>query len=500
MGKMKAFILLQSICVLAAPANRDRTLFKVHDQAQSGFLWTSIGLAVITAFLQGLVTALAFMTESSNYWTFRFRLARIEHWWWTLVSLLLLISLVLIVLSFLSGNNNEAISILALSTATFLTIVQYMIPSWRSRHFIENRWLAWTGSSRTTINAAKARFCGGKTHWQSLAKQVHVGKIKPTPSDWYGWRFWPASGLSYDPTDILRNVELSQSKPLEASADDQRKSIYDIGDTDPRDVSLLWGIEQGFRRRVSRATSSMPIGLLQSRPFTIDGYSGDGLCLAMGILGRNKGLSPRNLVFNAGGGVTGSLENFGTWAPRPNKVLRSYYWKVMDQQYSGLGPSYVAAATETALLIKDISHSAMKAWLQAGLEHQSMILNRDLRNLGSKNKTAELRAHYESSYVSMIISLNYMPSNASNAFSRHVTISRPDLTCLGLLLKARDEPEPVWWNDPFVQGVRRAEINALEGRHWKQSMALLLGLSEWPEGFEDNSSNWGNQTKNPSNF
>ncbi|KAG8533455.1 uncharacterized protein KY384_002238 [Bacidia gigantensis] len=344
------------------------------------------------------------MTESSNYWTFRFRLAKIEHWWWTL---------------------------------------------------------------------------------------VHVGKIKPTPSDWYGWRLWPTNGLSYDPTDILRNVDFSRSKLLEASADDQSKFIYDNGDTDPQDVSLLWGKEQGFRRRVSRATSSMPSGLLQSRPFTVDGYSGDGLCLAMGILGRNKGLNPRNLVFNIVKGVTGSLENFGTWAPRPNKVLRSYYWKVMDQQYSGLGPSYVAAATEIALLMKDIPHSAMKAWLQAGLEHQSMTANQVLRNIKSNNRSAELRAHYESSYVSMIMSLNYMPSNAYNASSRDVTISRPDLTCLGLLLKARDEPKPAWWNDPHIQDARKVEISTLEGRHWKPSVALLLGLSEWPQGFEDNPSNWG---------
>ena len=106
-----------------------QALFVVSRDAQNGFLWSSVGLAVVTALLQGLVASLAFMTESSNYWTFRFRLAKIEHWWWTVVSALLLTSLVLITLSFLAGNNNEAISILALSTATFLTIVQYMIPS-----------------------------------------------------------------------------------------------------------------------------------------------------------------------------------------------------------------------------------------------------------------------------------------------------------------------------------------------------------------------------------
>jgi hypothetical protein len=63
----------------AAPANPNN-LLSVSDETEIAFLWSSIGTAVLTAFLQGMVTALAFMTEDSNYWTFRFRLAKIEHW------------------------------------------------------------------------------------------------------------------------------------------------------------------------------------------------------------------------------------------------------------------------------------------------------------------------------------------------------------------------------------------------------------------------------------
>ena len=264
------------------------------------------------------------MAESSNYWTFRFRIARIEHWWWTAVSALLLASLVLIILSFLAGNNNEAISILALSTATFLTIVQYMISAWRSRKLPENRWLAWTGSSRTSIQASKAVFCGDRTQWPKLVREVSLSNIHSTPSDWYGWRLWPVQGIPEDPTDILRNIDKDGSESLEFEARNPARFIYSTGEQNPKSVSLQWGEQQGFRRRVSRATSSMPSNLLQSRPFTVDGYVGDGLCLAMGILGRNKGLQPKNLVFNMSRAVSTSMEDFGTWAPRPNKVLRSY--------------------------------------------------------------------------------------------------------------------------------------------------------------------------------
>lgn len=487
MKKVSIIFLLQSCPSIAAPVNQ--ALFTVSQQAQNGFLWSSVGLAVLTALLQGSVAALAFMTESSNYWTFRFRLAKIEHWWWTAVSALLLMSLVLITLSFLSGNNNEAISILALSTATFLTIVQYMIPSWRARRFIENRWLAWTGSSRTTIAAWKAAFCGNKDQWERLAKEVHLSHIKQTPSDWYGWRLWPAKGLHYDPTDILRNANSDQSKLFAPDDESRLRFTYQSGDDAPQDVSLLWGEEQGFRRRVSRATSSMPSGLLQSRPFTIDGYAGDGLCLAMGILGRNKGLDPGLLVFNTSKKIATAMENFGTWAPRPNKVLRSYYSKALEEQYGGLGPAYVGAATELALLMMDVPPAATSAWLRAGMEHQSIRWNRELASATSRNKPAELKAHYESSYVSMIISLNYMDGRMETASADERLVSRPDLVCTGLLLKARGEPKPLWWNHSSLADARKTQIDALQG-DWKTSTALLLGLPEWPRGFEEHPSVW----------
>ena len=489
MEKFLFFLLLHSYPSIAAPV--DQALFTVSRQAQNGFLWSSVGLAVLTALLQGLVTALAFMTESSNYWTFRFRLAKIEHWWWTMVSLLLLMSLVLITLSFLSGNNNEAISILALSTATFLTIVQYMIPSWRARRFIENRWLAWTGSSRTSIPASKEAFCGSKSQWERLTKEVHLSNIKQTPSDWYGWRLWPAKGLPHDPTDILRNANADQSKLFATDDEDRLRFTYHPGNDSPRDISLLWGEEQGFRRRVSRATSSMPSGLLLSRPFTVDGYIGDGLCLAMGILGRNKGLIPKSLVFNASKEVETDMENFGTWAPRPNKVLRSYYHKTLDQQYGKITPAYVDAATELALLMMDVPPAATSAWLRAGMEHQSVKWNREIARVASNNKNSEVLAHYESSYVSMIISLNYMDDRMETKSADERLVSRPDIMCTGLLLKARGEPEPLWWNNSSLADARKTQTDALKGENWKTPMALLLGLPEWPSGFEEHQSIWG---------
>jgi hypothetical protein len=133
-------------------------------------------------------------------------------------------------------------------------------------------------------------------------------------------------------------------------------SVYDDGlhgnQNNPHgNVSLRWGEGQGSRRTVSRAISSMPFNLLASRPLTTDGYDGGGLCHAMWVLGRNKGLEPHTLVYDADDSMktahriqrTGPktlstfLENNSTWAPRPRKVLRSYYSKTMKKQYIGLG-------------------------------------------------------------------------------------------------------------------------------------------------------------------
>ena len=108
----------------------------------------------------------------------------------------------------------------------------------------------------------------------------------------------PLQGLSEE----TFNREVSNKGTL-------KPCIYDDG-YDSGQVSLLWGENEGFRRRVSEAVNSMPSTLLKSVPSTFDGFSGTGLCLAMGTLGRNKGKVP------------GELEATSAWYPRPNKVMR----------------------------------------------------------------------------------------------------------------------------------------------------------------------------------
>lgn len=428
-------------------------LFDVNKKAGEAFYWLSIGLAVLTALLQGLVTALAFMTESSNRWTFRFRLALLEHWWWLVVSLLLLASLVMVTLSFVSGNGGDAISVLALSSATFLALVQYTLPAWQYRFYARTRWLAWTGPSRSAIKQNKTKFCGDARAWSRLItlKATELSRLQSTPSDYYGWRLWPVKGIEINPIDVLTLMDSDHDGVIDSEKGERPIGVYPNAEMTSDNASLIWGPDQGFRRVVSRAVSSMPTGLLQTCPSTVDGYDGRGLTNAMGILGRNKGLQPWKLVFHFDSVVSSHMETTSTWAPRPTKVLRSFYKNTLSAQYGGLGEQYVNAAAELALILSDTPYWAVDRWLLTGLEHQSLQKNlfleqNALRTATSAEREEALSAHYHSSYVSMILSMNYMPASMRNRRNaRHFVIGRPDMLCLGILLKAKGRPLPSWW-------------------------------------------------------
>ena len=478
-------------------SNQQYALFKVAEDVGRAFSWISIGLAVLTALFQGLVTALASMTEASNRWTFRFRIALVEHWWWTFVSVLLLASLVMEVLSFVSGNGGAAVDVLALSSATFLAIVQYMVPAWQSRHYIKSRWAAWTGKSRSTIKADMAKYCGDANLWKRFVRQnaQQLSRLQSVPSDDYGWRLWRIEGIQYDPVDVLSAISRSKNAPPDLEKNMTPIGVYQHDTSHGGKGSLLWGQEQGFRRRMSRAVSSMPLSLLRSTPVTVEGYDGKGLTLALGILGRNKGIAPGTLVYCTNHPISTLLENESTWTPRPAKTIRSFYKRTIDSQFHFLGDQYVNAALELALLMADIPPYATDQWLSQSLEHQSLDTNHflsDILQSYSHERDAALKANYESSYVSMIMSLNAMDLRMRQRHgSHHVRLSRPDLLCTGLLLRLREKEEPGWWNDRSVRDWRDEEIKRLPNElDWRPYMAKLLGFKEWPRGFEDSPSIW----------
>jgi hypothetical protein len=289
----------------------------------------------------------------------------------------------------------------------------------------------------------------------------------------------------------------------------------------------------GFRPRVSRTISSVPRSLRSPRPYTNNGFKGEALCLAMGILGRNKGLRPFMLVFDHGDArkkqrginrksnvsITAHLENTSVWYPRPNKVMRSYYYKEMIEQFGGLGDDYVGAATELAVILLDCPARAITKWLSLSLEQQSIELNQLMSGRFSHHydvhaTPAQLQTLYCASYTSMILSLNYFPSNPFTG--RFV---RPDLICFALLWLAEESveefevnsdsgrkktyatgkgaKEPGWWSQRWVGERLDMERKCLDSANieWRHA-AWLLGLTSWPVHL-DHWPKWESVVHNP---
>jgi len=467
----------------------------INPTGKIALLWTSIGLAVLTSFWQGLITTVVAVAEDQGMWTFRFRIARYEHWWWTVVSAMLFTSFCLIVFFFLSGNSSDSLGVLTLSTATAIAIVRYALPAWRNRLYTELRWLAWTGKSRTGVSAEFGKFCGPRSDWMRVLNLNRDKRILPAPSDQWGWAVKPSKGIWQDPTALLQGLD-EKTLSREIRTDGRLGTcIYDDG-YERSQVSLLWGEAEGFRRRVSRAVNSMPSTLLNSFPSTYDGFNGTGLCLAMGILGRNKGLAPFALVFDFQDGrkdasgivrddqsrkVSTELEATSVWFPRPNKVMRSYYHKVMEDQYSGLGAEYIGAAVELGLIFLDCPPEVTRRWLSLTLEQQSMQLNRLMSNrpvgsIGAPATPAQLQTLYRASYVSMILSINYFDKDQQDA---QENTRRPDLSCFALLWFAEGGTVPAWWREKWVKTRLNEESKSLKG-NWKRAASWLLGLGTVP--------------------
>jgi hypothetical protein len=195
-----------------------------------------------------------------------------------------------------------------------------------------------------------------------LARPVKTQTKDRVPSD------RPLTGIEVDPTDILNDVNSTYLNP--SSTFVEQSNIYNDSyiDGDKKNpkhcptVSLPWGLNFGeFQPRASQAVASIPYNVLRSQPITTDGYAGRSLCLAMGILGRNKGVKAIQLKFKMTQEISDNLEVTSIWEPRPGKVLRSYYTDTLTKQYSKLGIPYLAAAIELSLILVDAKPAAVAA-------------------------------------------------------------------------------------------------------------------------------------------
>ncbi|KAG1814417.1 uncharacterized protein BJ212DRAFT_370850 [Suillus subaureus] len=371
--------------------------------------WTATGIALTVFLLQGAITTLVKISETEGLWTIRFNLARREHLWWAAIALAFVASFSSMVLSFLAGNNNNSLGIILLASASSLAVFRYAWPAWRNRHYCSNRWAAWTGPSRTGIDASLVPLIEGNDPWPILSKDVSV--MRQHSVDIH-LPIFKSNLITDDPTDILKATKRLIDTVTEKQPDEKSKTpikplvpnnktgLYAPVHLD-KSASLLWGSHIGFSPRVSRGILAVPQRLLQSFPLTSSGHDGQPVCLAHGILARNKGLQPHTFILGLN---PGRLEQKCVQWPRPSKVLRTYYREEMNAAYGGLGPTFVDVATELALLLADSSHSLIEDWLSLRMEHQDLALNNQLARLGASDE--ELKILYRLSYAAMLVSLS----------------------------------------------------------------------------------------------
>ncbi|KIK53368.1 hypothetical protein GYMLUDRAFT_179051 [Collybiopsis luxurians FD-317 M1] len=397
--------------------------------------WTSIAIAILISILYGATTTLISTCETEGLWTVRLRLSLYEHIWKTVIATTLAASFGSVVRSFLRGKAAESLGLVLLYSATSLMVFRFVWPAWRNCDYYRNRWLAWAGPSRTGIAGTYVPYIGGPQDWRFLENNVHVMQRHPVEAWLY--RRSQSELIMSDPTDLLKAAhaaarQTTEFKPsasfIPLSMNETTSSLIGRGS-----ASLLWGSKLGFRPRVSRGILSAPYRLLTANPRTADDHDGRALCIAHGILARNKGLNPSSFILQLD---KKQLEENSVQWPRPSKVLRSYYAKEMQDMYSGLGDSYVECATELALILADTHPTVIRDWLEANLEHQDIGLNRRAAELGASDD--DLQILYRLSYAAMLVSLS------SHACGHRL---RPEMTIFHAYVthvEARPSGLPTW--------------------------------------------------------
>lgn len=389
------------------PQNKTRFRSTKSRQNHSERCKMRFDLRIITASSSLVFWAILRYIEQRQWWTLRLKLSC-----WIPGRTLLFVTLLAAVLTLLNVIEIYDIALIetraavaSLATGFALIMLRILIPLADSRSYIKLRWKAWTGPSRTGIAPAMSRYLGNRRDWQSLASTSRGTSLHPVEAFPWLTSLW-SRGIAFDPTELLKARLRADEEANEfwVPRSTVKSNVYAPFE-DGRPISLLWGSDLGFLARCSRGIMAVPTPLLNFQPKLKNGVDGRPICLAHGILARNKGLEPQNLVCNlqSPASFREFEENSALW-PRPSKTLRSFYRTEMQKSYSGLGSSYVTVATELALLIADSDSNVVADWLDQGLEHQELHLNNDVAALGAS--VDDLSLLYRGQHVAMLVSLS----------------------------------------------------------------------------------------------
>ena len=290
------------------------------------------------------------------------------------------------------------LSVIGACTVLFVVVVvRDIIPFFQSRRYLQLRWKAWSGVSRTGIASMHVGFLGTAKSWGELSRDNSWG-VNPF-----------SAAIMSDPADLLKEWTRRKASEGKEGVSETVVGANHVGDVyEPflrgHSLSLLWGEHLGFARRCSRGILSLPKSMLSCRPTFDAGCDAKPLVLAYGILARNKGPKPWNLLCNLQTQRSMRLfeENCRQW-PRPSKSLRSIYRTEMHRTFYLLGDAFVTAATELALLLADTEFDVIEDWLEGRMEHQDLSFNHLAARAGAS--TEDLARLYMGQYAAMLVSL-----------------------------------------------------------------------------------------------
>jgi hypothetical protein len=428
--------------------------------------------------------------ERKQYWTLRFQLSL-----WTPYLVLLPTSALFLLLlsaglkvesedfggdtdSYLLLNGTRIFVVDSLRTVSRLVvglcIIAFLIflfrvtlPVMESGQYLHLRWKAWTGASRTGIGPLFSKLVGDENDWVDLNCTIRIPPQHPVekftlvvPS--LSRRF-TVSGIVTDPTDLLRASVAATNGIIVTRTSKFKAGAYQPW-SDDESVSLLWGEHLGFQRRCSRGIISISASLLEYRPTFASGRDGKAICLAYGILARNKGLEPWNLVCNLGlkSSFRDFEENSAQW-PRPAKTLRGVYRAEFERTFSLLGDAFVTAATELALLLADTSDELVEDWLDGMMEHQDLGLNHDVAALGASRE--DLARLYKGQYATMLVSLS--------THKRGIRL-RPELLVYDALCRVEDVGNRSRWVSATAIVNRRGQELAQLGETGQRLISAII--------------------------
>lgn len=395
-------------------------------------------------------------TEHRQWWTLRLRMSCLVPG-----RLLILISTTLTFAALWKLLNEFDVRFISvrfllgslLTVFSFLSF-RFLMPLAENWDYFDLRWKAWTGPSRSGIAPYLTRYLGNEQDWISMLESCRDIQVHPVE------RFLNlvspfAQGITQDPTSILK-AKLAMDEEADAvwvPRSGDMACVYAPSDPN-QTISFLWGAHSGFRRRCSRGIISVPRNLLNSNPKLKNGLDGRPLCLAHGILARNKGLEPQKIVCNLRTKQSfGSFEENCVFWPRPAKTLRSFYQAELGRSFSGLGEDYVTAVTELALLLADAGSATIHDWLDGHMEHQDIELNNEIARL--KATSEELSRLYRGHYAVMLVSLS---------IHRPGIRIRPELAVFRALCRLEGvEVYPQWLSSDILMDRQRQE-DALLGQ------------------------------------